>query len=142
MGQTKNKIHFAWFVLIGLCITVGLGKAALNNTAGLFITPISEDLGIGVGNLTLYLSISAVVTMFFLPIGGKIMAKYDARIVLTVAIILQAGSYAAFGLMNSVWGWYIFSIPLAVGGVFITVIAGPVLVERWFRKKAGLHLVL
>lgn len=70
------------------------------------------------------------------------MAKYDARIVLTVAIILQAGSYAAFGLMNSVWGWYIFSIPLAVGGVFITVIAGPVLVERWFRKKAGLHLVL
>ncbi len=71
MGQTKNKIHFAWFVLIGLCITVGLGKAALNNTAGLFITPISEDLGIGVGNLTLYLSISAVVTMFFYQLVGK-----------------------------------------------------------------------
>ena len=140
MGQLKNKIHFAWFVLIGLCITVGLGKAALNNTAGLFISPISEDLGISVGNLTLYLSISAIIIMIFLPIGGKIMAKYDARIVLTVAIILQAGSFAMFGFMNSVWGWYIFAIPLAVGGVFITVIGGPVLVERWFKKRSGMAL--
>ncbi|MFC4386629.1 MFS transporter [Gracilibacillus marinus] len=140
MGQAKSKLHFAWLVLVGLCITVGLGKAALNNTSGLFITPISQDLGVGVGNLTLYLSISSIVTMIFLPIGGKIMAKYDARIVLTIAIILQAGSFAAFGLMNSVWGWYIFSIPLAVGGVFITVIAGPVLVERWFEKRNGLAL--
>jgi len=140
MAQIKNKIHFAWFVLIGLCITVGLGKAGLNNTSGLFISPISEDLGIGVGNLTLYLSISAIVTMVFLPIGGKIMAKYDARIVLTVAILLQAGSFAAFGFMNSVWGWYIFSIPLAVGGVFITVISGPILIQRWFKKRSGMAL--
>lgn len=140
MGQMKSKIHFAWFVLIGLCITVGLGKAGLNNTAGLFISPISEDLGIGVGNLSLYLSISSVITMIFLPIGGKIMAKYDARLVLTVAIILQAGAFAMFGFMNSVWGWYIFSVPLAVGGVFITVISGPILVQRWFKKRSGIAL--
>src|SRR5699024_12715295 len=121
-----------WLVLIGLCITVGLGKAGINNTAGLFVSPISKDLGIGVGNLTLYLSISSIFIMIFLPIGGKVMAKYDARVVLIIAIILQAGAFAAFGLMSSVWGWYILAIPLAIGGVFITVLAGPVLIERWF----------
>src|SRR5699024_10315162 len=136
----KNKIHFAWFILIGLCITVGLGKAALNNTAGLFVTPISEELGILKGNLTVYLSISSIITMIFLPVGGKLMAKYDARAILIIATILQAGAFAMFGFMISVWGWYIFAIPLAVGGVFITVIAGPVMVERWFAKRSGMAL--
>lgn len=139
MGS-KRKIHFAWWVLLGLCITVGLGKSGINNGAGLFLPPVSKDLGIGMGTLTLYLSISAVATLIFLPIGGKLMAKYDTRLLLSIAIILQAGSFAAFGLMNSVWGWYIFSIPLAVGGVFITVLAGPVLINTWFKKKSGLAL--
>src|SRR5699024_8662702 len=102
--------------------------------------PVSKDIGVGMGNLTLYLSVSAIVTMIFLPIGGKLMNKFDTKLLLTAAIILQAGSYAVFGLMNSVWGWYIFAIPLAVGGVFITVIAGPVLINQWFKKRNGLAL--
>ncbi|MBB4824739.1 MFS family permease [Sporosarcina luteola] len=140
MSSTKKKIHFAWFVLIGLCITVGLGKAALNNTASLFISPVAKDLGVGVGNLTLYLSISSVVTMIFLPIGGKILTKFNTGLVLIIAVLLQAGSFALFGFMHSVWGWYALSIPLAVGGVFITVLAGPVIIQQWFKKRNGIAL--
>src|SRR5699024_12534512 len=61
-------------------------------------------------------------------------------LLLIVAIILQAVSYMVFGFMNSVWGSYIFAIPLDVGGVFITVIAGPVLINQWFKKRNGLAL--
>src|SRR5699024_11798434 len=57
-----------------------------------------------------------------------------------VGTVVQAGVFAMFGLMSSVWGWYIFVIPLAVGGVFIRVIAGPVMIERWFVKKNGMAL--
>ncbi|MFD1780619.1 MFS transporter [Fredinandcohnia salidurans] len=140
MGENKKQIHYAWWILVALCIIVGLGKGGLNNSAGLFLTPITKELGIGLGSLTLYFSVSAVVTMIFLPIGGKMMAKYDTRVLLIVAIILQAGAFAMFGLMKSVWGWYLFAIPLAVGGVFITVIAGPVLINQWFKKSSGLAL--
>lgn len=139
MNRKKN-IHYAWWILLGLSIIVGLGKGALNNSAGLFLPPVTKDLGIGTGNLSLYFSVSAIVTLIFLPIGGKLMAKYDTRLLLTVAIILQAGAFAMFGLMSSVWGWYLFAIPLAVGGVFITVIAGPVLISQWFKKNNGLAL--
>ena len=140
MEKTKGKIHYAWWILVGLCAMVGLGKGVLNNSAGLYLPPVANDLGIGMGSLTLYLSISSIVTLIFLPIGGKMLAKYDTRMLLTVAIILQAGSFAAFGLMRSVWGWYILAVPLAIGGVFITVIAGPVLINNWFKKSNGLAL--
>lgn len=92
------------------------------------------------GKLNLYFSVAGVVTLLFLPFAGKIMAKYDIRLILIVAIILQAGAFAIFGLMKSVWGWYIFAVPLTVGGVFITVIAGPVIINQWFKKSNGLAL--
>lgn len=136
----KSKFHYAWWILIALSIIVGVGKGAINNTAGLFLTSVTEDLGIGMGSLSLYFSVSAVVTLIFLPIGGKLMAKYDTRLILSIGIVLQAGAFALFGFMSSVWGWYLLAIPLAVGGVFITVIAGPVIINQWFKKSNGLAL--
>lgn len=138
--KQKSKFHYAWWILIALSIIVGVGKGAINNTSGLFLTSVTNDLGMGMGKLSLYFSVSAVVTMIFLPIGGKLMAKYDTRLVLSLGIILQAGAFALFGLMSSVWGWYVLAIPLAIGGVFITVIAGPVIINQWFKKSNGLAL--
>src|SRR5699024_7735975 len=131
MSDVKRRIHFAWWVLVGLSIVVGLGKAGLNNTAGLFLTPVTNDVGVAIGTLTLYLSIGSVVTMIFLPIGSKLLAKYYSSTILTGGIIFQGGAFAIIGLMNYVWGLYIFAVPFAVGAVLINVLAGPVLIERW-----------
>ncbi|AZU64290.1 MFS transporter [Neobacillus mesonae] len=138
--EKKGKIHFAWWVLLGLSIMIGLARGGINNAGGMFLTPVSKDLGIGMGSLTLYFSISSIATMIFLPIAGKMMAKYDIRALLIGAIILQAGSFAMFGFMNSVWGWYIFSIPMAIGSIFVAQMAGPVIINRWFKKHNGLAL--
>src|SRR5699024_3351768 len=100
MGTTKRKHHFAWLGLIGLGIMVGLGKG-INNAAGLVLTPVSRDIGVGMVNLTLYFSHSAIVTMIFLPIGGKLMNRFDTKLLLTAAIIVEGGSDAVFGLMHS-----------------------------------------
>ncbi|WP_156312237.1 MFS transporter, partial [Lysinibacillus contaminans] len=140
MNQQKKKIHYAWWLLIGLSIMVGVGKNGISTAGGLFLAPVTQDLGIGMGSLTLYFSIASIVTMIFLPIAGKLMAKYDIKLILIVAIILMAGSFAMFGLMSSVWGWYLFSIPMAIGSVFITQIAGPVLINNWFKKHNGLAI--
>src|SRR5690625_225652 len=92
------------------------------------------------GDLTLYLSVSAVITLLYLPFSGKLLEKFDIRFILIISIICEAGAYIAFSFMNSVWGWYIFAVPLAFGGVFITIIAGPVLISQWFTKRNGLAL--
>lgn len=109
----------------------------LNNTAGLFIPPVTTDLGFSVGTFTLYFSVAAIVTMIFLPIGGKLMATYDPRQVILGAITLQAGSIALFGVMSSVWGWYLLAIPLSMGGTIITVVVGPVLINQWYKARNG-----
>lgn len=140
MNQQKRKIHYAWWVLLGIAIMVGIAKGGIMTAGGLFLTPVTEDLGIGMGSLTLYFSISSIVTMIFLPIAGKLMGKYNIRVVLIIGVILQAGSFAMFGLMNSVWGWYLFCIPMSIGSIFVCQMAGPVLINNWFKKHNGLAM--
>ena len=140
MSQSKKKIHYAWWVLLGLVVMVGAAKGGIMTTGGLFLTPVTEDLGIGMGSLSLYFSISSIVTMISLPIAGKLIAKYNIRILLVAAVMLEAGSYAMFGFMNSVWGWYLFAIPMAMGSVLVTQLAGPVLINNWFKKYKGLAI--
>ena len=140
MDQTKKRIHYAWWILLGLAIMVGFAKGGIMTAGGLFLTPVTEDLGIGMGSLSLYFSISSIVTMLFLPFAGKLMAKYNIRLVLIVGVILQAGSFAMFGFMNSVWGWYLFCIPMSIGSIFVTQMAAPVLINKWFKKHNGLAM--
>lgn len=139
--MAKNKkIHFAWIILIGMAIIMGVARGGINNAGGLFLSPVSKDLGIGIGELTIYFSVASIATMLFLPVAGKMLAKYDVRWLLILGIIMQAGSFALFGLMDSVWGWYILSAPMAFGAIFIATLAGPVLINRWFKKNNGLAL--
>ncbi|MHA6260055.1 MFS transporter [Sporosarcina sp. CAU 1771] len=129
----RNTIQTRFGIVLKLC-------SAQAHATSLFLSPISKELDIGMGDLTLYFSVAAVVTMIFLAFAGKLVAKFDIRLLIIVSIILQAGAFVAFGFMNSVWGWYVFAIPLAIGGTFLTVILGPILINQWFKKSSGLAL--
>lgn len=138
MKETKGRIHFAWIVLLGVCIVMGLARGGLNSAGGLFTVPVTAELKFGTGEFMLYFSISSVVTFLFLPVAGKLASKYDMRPLLVVGIVLQAGSFALFGCMRNIWGWYLLSIPLSAGSVITTQIAGPILINNWFKKHNGL----
>lgn len=136
--RCQRKIHFAWVVLFGICVFMGLARGGINNAGGLFMAPVMEELGCGAGKFMLYFSISSIATFVFLPVAGKLMGKYDIRLLLVLSLFFHAGSFALFGLMQNIWGWYILSVPMAMGSVLKTQIGGPVLIGNWFKKYTGL----
>ncbi len=138
--MAKPKFHPAWLVLIGLILIRGFAGGGINLTSGLFLAPVSEDLGVGIGNLSLYFSIISIALVLFLPIAGKLINRFDVRIITLVAVVLQALSFAAFGLMKNVYGWYLLAIPQAMGAAVTANLLGPIMVNRWFSKNSGFIL--
>ena len=133
----QKKFHYAWLILLALCVIRSLSAAGINNTGGLFLKPVSDELSVGVGTLSIYFSVSSLATLLFMPFGGKLLHKYGMKAMLSAAIVMQAGSLIALSFMNHVVAWYILSIPLGVGGAILVNLAGPILINRWFRKDAG-----
>ena len=123
----KIKLHYAWLILLGVILIRGFAGGGINMTSGLFLSPVSEDIGVGIGTLSIYLSITSIVMVLWLPIAGKLINKYNIRIM-------------ALGYMNTVYGWYILAIPYAMGATILVNLLGPILINRWFAKNPGMMM--
>lgn len=136
----QQKPHFAWFVLLGVILIRGFAGGGLNTVSALFLSPVAAELGVGIGGLAIYLSITSAVMMFWLPIAGTLINRYDIRLVTLAGALLQAVSFAGFGWMNSVYGWYLLAVPYSMGATILANLLGPILINRWFLKNKGLML--
>lgn len=136
----NTKLHYGWIVLLGIILIRGFAGGGLNTTSGLFLLPVSNDIGVGIGTLSIYLSITSIVLVFWFPFAGRLINKYDIRFVALCAVILQAGAFSLLGLMNNVSGWYILAVPYAMGSGILANLLGPILINRWFKKNTGLIL--
>lgn len=136
----KGRLHYAWLILLSVILVRGFAGGGINMTSGLFLAPVSQEIGVGLGTLSIYLSITSVVMVLWLPIAGKLMNRYDVRLMAVLGAALQALSFAAFGLLHSVYGWYLLAIPHAMGAAILVNLLGPILIHRWFFKNAGLMM--
>ncbi|MBS7007520.1 MFS transporter [Anaerostipes sp.] len=134
------KLHYAWIILAAVILIRGFAGGGINMTSGLFLSPVSKDIGVGIGSLSIYLSITSIVMVFWLPYAGRLINKYDIRIMAVAGAVLQALSFAGFGFMNTVYGWYLLAIPHAMGATILVNLLGPILINRWFSKNAGTML--
>lgn len=133
----KRKFHPAWLVLLGVIFIRGFSNGGISMASGLFLAPVSEELGIGIGTLSLYFSISSLAMVVFLPWAGKLLQHWDVRLLAIGGAALQGLSFAAFGLLRHVWGWYLLCIPQAMGAAITVSLLGPILIGRWFSGGVG-----
>lgn len=140
--EKHNKLHYAWIILLSVALIRGFSGPVINASSGLFLKPVSEEIGVGIGQLSLYLSMSSIATLIWLPIAGNILNKYNVKFVALFGVLMQTLAFMAMGFMDNVWGWYVLAVPLAMGGAILVNLLGPVLVNRWFSSNIGLVMGL
>ncbi len=140
MAERKRGIHYGWWIVVGCCFLQACCLGLMMNSAGIFYTPVTEDLGIGLGPLALYVTVYFFVTTFTYPFVARILPKYNINIVLSVAVVICCVAMGLMSTYTSVWQWYFSGVLYGIGGAFIFVVAATVLIENWFDKKRGLAL--
>ena len=90
----KSRWHYAWFILAAVILIRGFAGGGINMTSGLFLSPVSKEIGVGIGSLSIYLSITSVVMVLWLPTAGRLINKYDIR------LMALAGAERIFNMMD------------------------------------------
>lgn len=135
----KKQQSRALMVLVGVILIRGFA-GGVNMTASLFLPSVAGELSVGIGTLSIYFSIMSVVTVLWLPYAGKLINRRSVRLLVPAAAVLQALSFAGFGLLRHVTGWYLLCVPQAMGAAILTSLLGPILINRWFPHNTGLIL--
>jgi MFS family permease len=131
-----------WSIVAASSLALVASQGPINVFAtGIFIKPISQELGFGRGDIATAIGISSVMTAVASPFFGRLIDRYGVRTPLAVSIILFALATAAMSLLpGSVFGLYaMFALTglFAIGqtpGSYSKVIAA------WFDRQRGFAL--
>lgn len=108
--------------------------------AGLLYRAVAQDLNVGVSEISLYTSIMYITVTILLPFAGKILNKFDIRYILTIAGVINALAFGLMGTYHSIFPFYISGIALGVGSTFLIYGSIPLIMNNWFKAKAGTTL--
>src|SRR5215472_9592747 len=133
-----------WIVFACACgLLVGAG-AILIFTFGVFLKPVTEDLGVTRGELSGALGVSTWFVAVSCPVIGWLIDRFGTRHVMIPGILLFALAVASFGLMQAQPLLLIYAIFCVAG--FISGVQTPIpyaaVITRWFDPHRGIALGL
>lgn len=133
----KIKFDYSW-VIIGLCflmICIGLGFCSSGRT--LYLTAITEALGISRGafslNDTFRFVTTTIVNLFF----GTLLARFGTKKLICAGFICLIGFTLINATASELYAFYIGGILLGVGLSWTGTTMVSVILNKWCTKNKG-----
>lgn len=136
----KTGIPYHIWIVVSCCVLMTTGIAIPLTCASTFFPKISEALGVGLGEVSLIMTIQCVVLALLLPFAGKMLATKNVRVVLSIATTLYGIGMGLMAFYDSLYQFYCSGVILGVAGAFIVYLCVPFLIHNWFRKRVGLAM--
>lgn len=136
----KLNIYYGWIVL-AIAFMIGFFSAGINQGFGVFIKPMIDDFGWSRADISLSISIFAIMSAIIPPVAGRVSDRYGPRSVLTLGIALNALGMILMATANSLIEIYFFyGVLIGAGFGFTGIAATTALLSRWFVRRRGLAL--
>ena len=138
--KKQGKMHYAWWVMIASAAIYAASVGIIVSCAGLLYRAVAEDFEVGVSEISLYTSIMYLTVTILLPFAGKVLNKFDVRYILTIAGIINALAFGLMSTYNAAWQFYVSGVALGIGSTFLIYGTLPLVINNWFKAKAGTAL--
>jgi len=138
-GMFRNR----WWVVFATICGLVVGARPINVfTFGVFLKPITEDLGLSRGAFSAALTFHAAVAAIVLPLIGWLVDRWGARRIMLPGLFVYALATASYGLLQAsplLFSFLIFALTGLVGGVQSPIPYAAV-IAQWFDRQRGLAL--
>ncbi len=138
-GLFRNR----WWVVFATVCGLLVGAGPINVfTFGVFLKPITEELGLSRGAFSSALTLHAAIAAIVLPLIGWLVDRWGARRIMIPGLFLYALATASYALIQAsplLFTFLIFALTGFVGGVQSPIPYAAV-IAQWFDRGRGLAL--
>jgi len=138
-GLYRNR----WWVVFATVCGLLVGAGPINVfTFGVFLKPITEDLGLSRGAFSAALTVHVTIAAIVLPVIGWLVDRWGARRIMLPGLLLYALATVSYGLLQAsplLLSFLIFVLTGLVGGVQPPIPYAAV-IAQWFDRERGLAL--
>lgn len=132
-----------WWIVVATVCGLIVGGGAINVFAfGVFLKPITADLGIGRAMFSSALTLHSTLAALSCPAIGWLVDRWGARRVMIPGLLIYAAATASYAMIQAspfALTYLLFAIAGIVGGVG-TPIPYAAVITQWFDRQRGLAL--
>ncbi|MFI6811155.1 MFS transporter [Nonomuraea sp. NPDC050328] len=133
-------------LVAALAVTQTIGFGVLYYAFSVFLTPMARDLGTGVAQLTVGLTLSVLVSGLAAPVVGRLLDRRGGRGVMTVGALLGTVALLAWSQVRSPLQLYLVCVVLGLASAMVLYEAAFAVVIAWFdaarRSRALLAVTI
>ena len=131
----KNKSQL--FVLVVCCCIIAASIGMLANSAGVFFTPIAEDLGVGKGAVSMSLTLANIAYAFGGLMTVKVIHENNFKKMVFLFGTVYAISTALLSIAQSVFLLYVFSLIRGASTGIAGMVLVTILINNHYKEGVG-----
>lgn len=136
--MTFKKPFYGWVIVFACMLLAGASTGLLSYLNPLFVTPVTEDLGITRTAFMVYQTFSTIATVIMMPLASSIFQKLPMKLVLIVGGIGGAAAHICYSLATDVTMFYLGAAIAGVSTCLFGAIPIAILTTNWFYEKKGI----
>ena len=138
----NSRVFYGWVIVAIGSLGIFTSGPGQSHTFSVFVTPISQDLGISSATMATAYGLATLAASLLLPRMGKIIDRYGPKKILGIIVILLGFACLFFGAAANF-------LMLAIGFGFLRffgqgslMLGCANLVSHWFNRKRGFAMSL
>lgn len=134
-----TRFHYAWVVVTAAVVNTAVMSGVISSF-GVFLVPLSEDMGWSRGLISLAYAIQFVAMAAASPVAGWLGDRIGARRALAIGAVLFTAGLVLAGRSFHLWQFYLSYGVLLGTALSLLVTPLHVTVGLWFWQKLGMAI--
>ncbi|MBE3109018.1 MAG: MFS transporter, partial [Acidobacteria bacterium] len=142
MKAQGARVFYGWWVVAALSAIMFLSAGPAFYAMGVFVVPFQEEFGWSRGQISVALSLAALISGLFGPVAGVLVGRVGARRLMGVGGVMMGISLGLLGFTRSLTYFYGMFMVMAAWRSAIMIVPVGAVVANWFDRRRGLALGL
>jgi predicted MFS family arabinose efflux permease len=139
-ARARPRVFYGWWVVAALCTVMFLSSGAAFYAMGVFVVPFQDEFGWSRGQISVALSLSALISGLFGPLAGALVGRVGARRLMGIGGVMLGVSLGLLGLTRSLAYFYVMFMIMAAWRSSTMIVPVGAVVANWFDRRRGLAL--
>ena len=132
------KKHYHWIIAVVMLLELAVIGGLANNYNGLFILPITEELGINRASYSLACCLKYLCSFVGTLFSGVLFLRWGNKKPLLLGLLLNGTGFAILPLSNNIFMLALGNILMGFGDALCCTAAVSRVVSAWFHRFKGL----
>ena len=131
-------VFYGWYIVAVACLVSMMSMGVSAYGLGVFIMPMTEELGWSRTDISLGQTLSTGVMGFLGIVIGGLVDRRGGRVLIVFGAVVAGSAYIMLSQVQELWQYYLISgVVLTIGMGTMGAIVLNVVVSNWFLQRRG-----